>query len=205
MPLKIIAVLIILAAGFFGLNSLQANIRPQPTGYSPIAEKQPDQQSEHNQPTSGGYGTAAPFYSKDGITLEHYWPGEANFSNEETEVLVFNNSSSKIEVKSFDMEYMVAGKTYPHKSGTWEKFPTTRSWDRIEYLNISPQYYKGEPLILEIGQKGKLHWHINFGSSPLDGKQTVEVKLTFIKNGKTITTNEKLTRDSGTVFSKDGH
>jgi hypothetical protein len=99
----------------------------------------------------------------------------------------------------------VENKTYPHKSGTWEKFPSKTSWEKIEYLNISPQYYKGEPLILEPGQKGKLHWHINFGSQPLDGKQTVQLKLTFLKGNETITIEEKFNRDSGIVVSRDEH
>lgn len=179
-------------------------------------------QSDHEQPTnkpsaqdhklqnkqqesSGGYGFKKPFYQEDSVSLQHYWPGEGSFSNEETEILLLNESGSSLEVKSFDLTYKVEEKTYPHKSGTWEKFPSIQSWDKIEYLNISPQYYKGEPLILESGQKGKLHWHIQFGPNPLDGKQTVKVKLTLFMQGQTVNIAEKFTRSSGTAFSTDDH
>jgi len=64
---------------------------------------------------------------------------------------------------------------------------------------------KGEPLILNPGQKGKFHWHIQFGSQPLDGKQTAQLKLTLLKDNETITINEQFNRDSGTVMSNDNH
>lgn len=178
----IIVVLGIMAFGFFSRGSLP-----------------PQDQQDYKQSGSN------PFYFQDDLSLTHSWPGEGNFSNEETEILLFNESNSSIEVKSFDLDYSVEGKTYPHKSGTWEKFPSKTSWERIEYLNISPQYYKNEPLILTSGQKGKLHWHIQFGPNPLDGKQIVTVKLTLIKDDQTININEQFTRSSGTVFSKDEH
>lgn len=172
-----------------------------------VNQPQPQQnQQGHQQENPGlGEGINKPFYSKDGISLTHSWPAEGNFSNEETEILLFNESSSNLEVRSFDLTYSVEGKTYPQKSGTWEKFPSKTSWEKQEYLNISPQYYKDEPLILEKGQKGKLHWHIQFGSQPLDGKQIVTVKLILLKDGQTINIDEQFTRDSGTVFSKDKH
>lgn len=160
--------------------------------------------SEQTNPDLGA-GVNKPFYSKNGLHLTHSWPGEGNFSNEETEILLFNESNSAVEVKSFDLTYTVEGKTYPHKSGTWEKFPTIESWERNEYIMISPQYYKGEKLLLAPNQKGKLHWHINFGSQPLGGKQTVYVKLTLLKSGETVTIDEQFNRDSGTVFSKEDH
>lgn len=161
-------------------------------------------ESEQTNPDLGA-GVSKPFYSKDGLYLTHTWPGAQFFSNEETEILVFNESGSQVEVKSFDLTYSVEGKTYPHKSGTWEKFPRKDNHERIEYINISPQYYQGQPLALAPGQKGKLHWHIQFGSTPLDGKQTVKVKLTLLKDGQTINIDEQFTRNSGTVFSKEGH
>ena len=188
---------VIIIALFFGWNLLQK----QPLVNQPqLQESQQERQEE-----SGGYGMNKPFYSKDGISLQHYWPGDGSFSNEETEILLFNDSNFNLQVKSFDLTYSIEGKTYPHKSGTWEKFPSKTSWDKIEYLNISSQYYKNEPLILEPGQKGKLHWHIQFGSQPLNGKQTVKVKLTLLKGNETITIDEQFNRDSGTVVSKDEH
>lgn len=160
---------------------------------------------QNSKQSSPAYGTKEPFYSKDGLYLNHSWPSEGSFSAEETEILLFNESNSSVEVKSFDLIYAVEGKAYPHKSGTWEKFPSKTSWEKIEYLNISPQYYKGEKLLLTPNQKGKLHWHIQFGSQPLDGKQTVTVKLTLLKDGQTINIDEQFTKASGTVFSKEDH
>lgn len=165
---------------------------------------------EQNQPASTEsaqhiWGSRSPFYNQDGISLTHSWPGEEFFSNEETEVLIFNQSNSSVEVKSWDLTYQVEGKPYPHKSGTWEKFSSWDSPERIDYVNISPQYYLGQPLVMEPGQKGKLHWHIQFGNEPLDGKQTVHLKLTLLKDGQTINIDETFNRESGAVFSKDEH
>ena len=173
--------------------------------FASVNQPQPQQSQNRHQEESGGYGRQKPFYSKDGISLQHTWPGEGNFSNEETEILLFNEGSVNLEVKSYDLIYTVEDKTYSHKSGTWEKFPSRESWDKIEYLNISSQYYKGELLSLTPGQKSKLHWHMNFGSQPLDGKQTIQLKLTLLRGRETITIDEQFKRDSGTVVSKDEH
>lgn len=172
--------------------------------YSTQKPEQPEQHNQANE-SSGFIKGLRPFYSKDGLYLTHSWPGAQFFSNEETEILLFNEGSSPVEVKSFDLEYFVEGKVYPHKSGTWEKFPSKDNHEKIEYINIGANYYKGEKLVLAPGQQGKLHWHINFGPNPLDGKQIVTVKLTLIKDGQTININEQLGRDSGTVFSKEEH
>ena len=187
---KVIIGALILILGFFGFRFIQSN---------------PSQYIQENQQESTGFGSKTPFYNKNGIYLTHSWPGEGNFSDEETEILVFNESSSNLEVKSFDLAYTVENKIYPHKSGTWEKFPSRESWDRIEYINIAPQYYKNELLSLTPGQKGKLHWHIQFGSQPLDGKQTIQLKLTLLKGNETITIDEQFHRDSSTVVSRDEH
>lgn len=189
---------IIIVALFAGWNLLQKQSLV-------INQLQPQQSQQRHQEESGGYGMRKPFYSKDGISLQHYWPGDGSFSNEETEILLFNDSNSNLQVKSFDLTYSVEGRTYPHKSGTWEKFSSKTSWDRIEYINISPQYYKGENLILTPGQKGKLHWHIQFGEKPLDGKQTVKVKLTLLKDSEAFTIDEQFNRDSGAVVSRGEH
>lgn len=188
---------IIIIALFAGWNLLQK----QPL----VNQPQPQQSQQEQQEESGGYGVKKPFYSKDDISLQHYWPGNGSFSNEETEILLFNDSNSNLQVKSFDVTYSVEGKTYPHKSGTWEKFATKEGWERIEHILISPQHYKGEQLLLTPGQKGKLHWHIDFGSKPLDGKQTVQLKLTLLKGNENITIDEQFNRDSGTVVSRDEH
>lgn len=196
---KIIIVGVILALGFIGFRLIQPD-RSQPAQNLPgNTQNQPSQQS------SGGYGSTASFYDKGGISLQHYWPSEGSFSAEETEVLLFNGNSSNLQVKSFDLTYTVEGKTYPQKSGTWEKFPSKESWEKIEYFNIDERHYQNQPLVLAPGEKGKLHWHIQFGSQPLDGKQTVKVKLTLLKGSETITIDEQFNRDSGTVVSKGEH
>ena len=195
---KIIIGIVVVLALFFVAGSYLKDKRPDFT-------KGPSQQGNQHGKPNLGMGVNEPFYSKDGLYLTHSWPGEGNFSNEETEILIFNESDSTIEVKSFDLTYSVEGKTYPQKSGTWEKFPSKESWERIEYIIISPQHYKGELLSLTPGQKGKLHWHIQFGPNPLDGKQIVKVNLSLLKNGQTININEEFTRPSGQVFSKDEH
>lgn len=216
----IAAIIILGLMGFFILN------RPNYT--APVVQEkqaQPPQTNDNNssRQVQGGHSNKESFYNKDGIALQHYWPGEPSFSAEETEILLFNElspssfeqgfeflsndnkSSANLEVKSFDLTYTVEGKTYPHKSGTWEKFSTIEGWERIEYINISPQNYKGEPLTLKPNQKGKLHWHINFGPNPLDGKQIVKLKLILLRDGQTINIDEEFNRDSGTVFSKENH
>lgn len=202
---KVIISVVLLGLGVFFAGSYIKNNLPVDQKYPPAGGQQGHEQQGNQKSSNLTPGVNEPFYSKDGLYLTHSWPGEGNFSNEETEILLFNESRSSVEVKSFDLAYSVDGKTYPHKSGTWEKFPSKTSWEKLEYLNISPQYYKGEPLILEPGQKGKLHWHIQFDTQPLDGKQTVRVKLTLFKENQTINIDEQFNRDSGAVFSKDGH
>ena len=198
MLLKIIIGIFVFIVIFFGFQFMRGGPNQQP----PQGQQQPQavltDKETHKE-------TNEYFYSKDGLSLTHAWPGEGNFSNEETEILLFNESSSNLEVKSFDLTYTVEGKTYPQKSGTWEKFPSKESWEKQEYIMLSPQHYKGEQLLLTPGQKGKLHWHINFGSQPLDGKQTIQLKLTLLKGNETITIDEGFHRDSGTVVSKDEH
>ena len=188
---------VVIIALFAGWNLLQKQ--------SLVNKPQLQQNQQGYQEESGRYGMKQPFYNKDGISLQHYWPGDGSFSNEETEILLFNDSNSNLQVKSFDLTYSVEDKTYPQKSGTWEKFPSKTSWDRIEYINISSQYYKGELLSLTPGQKGKLHWHMQFGPNPLDGKQIVKIQLTLLKNGQTINIDEQFNRGSGTVMSKGNH
>lgn len=201
---KVIIGVVVLLIGFFVVGSYFKDNRPD---FNQGSNRQEHEQQQGNQKQSPnlGAGVNEPFFSQDGFSLTHAWPSEGNFSAEETEILLFNESSSSVEVKSFDLEYSVEGKTYPHKSGTWEKFPSKTSWEKIEYLNISPQYYQDQPLGLARGEKGKLHWHINFGSQPLDGKQTVTIKLTLLKDGQTINIDEQFNRGSGEVFSKDEH
>mgnify|MGYP001559183117 CR=1 FL=1 len=202
--LPIIIVAVILLAGFFLLGSRFRDMKPPAPPPGGSTETQHQQVGQQRAPNLGA-GINKPFYEKDGLYLTHTWPGEKNFSNEETEILVFNESGSSIEVKSFELDYTVEGKVYPHKSETWEKFPSKESWERIEYIIISAQHYQGQPLALARGEKGKLHWHINFGNKPLDGKQKITLKLTLVRDGQTIIIEESFTRDSGEVVSKEEH
>lgn len=197
---KIIAGAVLLSLGIIILGFFNRGGPKQ----LPVNQHTPEQKSQQQEATVIA-GRNKPFYAKDGIYLVHSWPGEKHFSNEETEILLLNESGSQAEVKSFDLSYAVAGKVYPHKSGTWEKYPSRNSWEQIEYLNIGKSYYQGQPLILAQGEKGKLHWHINFGPNPLDGKQTVTVKLTLLKGNETVNIDEQFSRDSGTVFTKNEH
>lgn len=201
---KVIVGVVLLLIAFFVVGFNLRDKRPDFI-QGPSQQKHEQQKTNQQNAPDLGAGVNEPFYSKDGLYLTHTWPIEGNFSAEETEILLLNESDSAVEVKSFDLTYNVEGKTYPHKSGTWEKFPDKVSWERIEYIMISTQYYKGEQLILGPGQKGKLHWHINFGSQPLDGKQTITVRLTLLKGSETIIINEQFTRASGAVFSKNEH
>lgn len=198
--LVVVVIIVLGLVGFFFLNK-QGTSLPIPAGH----QEQPQQSKDNNNQPQEGYGFKQPFYQKNGISLQHYWPGEGSFSAEETEILVVNESDASVAIKSFEMTYFIEGKPYSQKSGTWERFPTKASWDKIEYINISPQYYKNEPLILESGQKGKLHWHINFGPQQLNGKQTVKIILMLLKGSERLTIDEEFNRDSGAVFSKDNH
>lgn len=195
--LPIIILIVIVLGVFFLVGSYFRENKPQINRES---NQQGQQQQSFNLP-----GVNNPFYNKDGLYLTHSWPSEGSFSAEETEILLFNESADKVEIKSFSIEYLVEGKTYPHKSGTWEKFPSKDNHERIEYINISAQHYQNQPLALARGEKGKLHWHINFGSQPLSGKQTVRVKLTLLKGNQTINIDEQFNRDSGTVVNKEDH
>lgn len=201
---KIIVGAVTLLVSLFAWKTLVSPYKSLPASLQ-SGQNESDQTPQQKEQPSVIPGRNKPFYSKDGIYLVHSWPGDQHFSNEETEILVLNESGSNIEVRSFDLIYSVEGKTYPHKSGTWEKFPSRESWDRTEYLNIGKSYYQNQPLILSKGEKGKLHWHINFSPSPLDGKQTVKVKLSLLRDGQSIPIDQEFTRPSGPVFSKDEH
>lgn len=199
--LPIIIIIVVILLGFFMAGSF---FKGSENKHSDFTSSSPSSKEDH-QISSGGYGYREALWEKGGISLQHYWPGEGNFSNEETEILIFNDSNESFQIKTFNLDYAVEGKVYPHKSGTWEKYPSKTSWEKLDYLNISPQYYQGEKLIVKPGEKGKLHWHINFGPNPLSGQQTIELKLTLQKGSETLTIDEQFNRNSGTVFSKEIH
>ena len=55
---------------------------------------------------------------------------------------------------------MENGRQREQFSGTWEKFPSRYSWDRIEYISIPPSPYQGEALLVYPGEKAKIYWHL---------------------------------------------
>ena len=140
----------------------------------------------------------AVFYDQYGITLEYYWPLDArsNLSAEETEILAYNSTDGPIEFRSPVIAFVENGIVRSQTSGTWEKFPTLASWDRIEYLQIPPSSYGGEPLLADAGEKIKLHWHMDGVASP-DTAQTVTLELTVVMDGREIEINETLVRGGG--------
>ncbi|QQG39663.1 MAG: hypothetical protein HYS81_04820 [Candidatus Aenigmatarchaeota archaeon] len=131
------------------------------------------------------------FFSKDGVSMEHYWPSTYSLKGDESEMLIYNEGGERVSIVSVEMTFTAGGRTYEQYSGTWEAFPSRQSWERIDYVNMHPDYYKGEPLVLEPGQKGKVHYHYRFGD--VSGEQSVSIDLTY-KAGGTAVVKKKLTR-----------
>lgn len=136
-------------------------------------------------------------YQQDGVTLEHYFPNTGSLKSDESEILVYNRGNVTVQITSSDMKFIVEGRTYEQYSGTWEKFPSQQSWEKIDYVNIKPPYYQGQPLVLEPGQKGKLHWHYQFESDIRGKEQAVDIEITFTSGGKSITIEKIVTREGG--------
>ena len=124
------------------------------------------------------------FYERNGLTLEYYWPLDdlGNLSADETEILAYNESDEAIEFKSPNMSFEENGSPRSQTSGTWEKFPSRYSWDRIEYISIPPSAYRGDALLVHPGEKAKIHWHLERVASK-DTDQSVALDLT-IKTGE---------------------
>jgi hypothetical protein len=69
-------------------------------------------------------------------------------------------------------------------SGTWEKFPSRDNWDRIEYMSIPPSSYQGDSLLVQPGEKAKIHWHLeSIASTNTD--QSVVLDLTVTRGART--------------------
>ncbi len=132
---------------------------PLPTPYKPINERI--------------------FFEKYNVQFEHYWPNSGSLGSDESEILVYNERSQPVQIISTDMAFVADGILYNQYSGTWEKFPSRTSWDRIEYVNIKPNYYKGEPLILQPNQKGKIHYHYQFNGDIMQQQQSVKITIAF--------------------------
>ena len=137
------------------------------------------------------------FYEQNGLTLEYYWPldDRSNLSADETEILAYNESDEVIEFKTPMMTFTENGRPRAQFSGTWEKFPSRYSWDRIEYISIPPSPYQGEPLLVYPGQKAKIHWHLESITST-DTNQSIALDLTVTAGVETETITQTLVRDS---------
>ena len=134
-------------------------------------------------------------YQKDGLTFEHYFPNTGSLKSDESEILIYNGKNTAVQIISSDMKFIADGKNYEQYSGTWEKFPSIQSWEKIEYVNIHPRYYQGQPLILELGQKGKLHWHYQFGEAISGKEQAVDIEISYKIRAQNYTLKKKVERE----------
>ena len=148
-------------------------------------------------PTSQRQAQNAVFYDQNGLTLEYYWPldDQSNLSADETEILAYNESDEAIEFTLPNMTFTENGRLRTQFSGTWEKFPSRYSWERIEYISIPPSSYQGEPLLVHPGEKAKIHWHLE-GVTSADTNQSVALDLTVTTGARTETITRALVRIS---------
>ena len=143
-------------------------------------------------------------HRQDGVTFEHYFPNTGSLKGDESEILMYNEGNAVVQVTSSDMKFIVAGRTYEQDSGTWEKFPSIQSWERIEQVNIKPPYYQGQHLILEPGQKGKLHWHYQITGDIRGKEQAVDIDITYSIGAQSYTLKKKVVREEGTESVASG-
>lgn len=137
-------------------------------------------------------------YEKDGVTFEHFWPLDVaaqHLKADESEIVVHNRGSQSVEFSAVGMDYFIGGSQVPHYSGTWEKFPDDVTWEKIEYINISPLQYKGEKLALAPGQKCKIHYHYQVQQSQSQNPdQKVRLNLAFTIAGSPYKLDQELVR-----------
>lgn len=147
-------------------------------------------------PPSKSEAPDAVFHQRDGLTLEYYWPLDTRgfLSADETEILAYNESDETIEFTALDMTFLENGKLLAKISGTWEKFGSRNSWDRIEYIMIPPSSYDDAPLLVYPGEKAKIHWHVDPIASA-DSAQSVVLDLTFAIGTHTEKITDTLWRD----------
>jgi hypothetical protein len=136
------------------------------------------------------------FYQQNGLTLEYHWPlNDLNYlSAEETQILAYNESDEAIEFIMPQMSFTENGSPRALTSGTWEKFPSRNSWDRIEQIFLLHSY-QGEPLLVQPGEKAKIHWHLERITST-DTNQSVALDLTVATGTRTETITLTLVRHS---------
>ena len=143
-------------------------------------------------------------HRQEGVTFEHYFSNMGSLKSDEAEILVYNGGNAAVQITSSDMKFIVAGRTYEQYSGTWEKFPSIDSWEKIDYVNIHPRYYQNQPLILEPGQKGKLHWHYQFAGDIRGKEQAVDIDITYSIGAQSYTLKKKVVREEGTESVASG-
>lgn len=158
---------------------------------APSVEPTPPTEEEPQSLFPGG----TVLYQQEGLTFEHYFPYTGSLKGDESEILVYNQGTMPIQITSSDMKFIVEGRTYEQYSGTWEKFPSKQSWERIDYINIKPPYYQGQPLILEPGQKGKLHWHYQFAEDIRGKEQAVEIDIAYNRRTQGYTIKKRVVRE----------
>ena len=136
------------------------------------------------------------FYQQNGLTLEYHWPLDDlnHLSAEETQILAYNESDEAIEFIMPQMSFTENGSPRAITSGTWEKFPFRHSWDRIEQIFLLSSY-QGEPLLVQPGEKAKIHWHLERITST-DTNQSVALDLTVTTGARTETITLTLVRHS---------
>ena len=136
------------------------------------------------------------FYQQNGLTLEYHWPlDDLNYlSAEETQILAYNESDEAIEFIMPQMSFTENGSPRAITSGTWEKFPSRHSWDRIEQIFLGSSY-QGESLFVQPGEKAKIHWHLERITST-DTNQSVALDLTVTTGARTETITLTLVRHS---------
>lgn len=134
-------------------------------------------------------------FNKEGVVLTFYWlEGQPYLSNEESEIIVLTKNQGTTIINYPTMSYSTLGKKYSSQSASWEAYPTETSWEYIDRKNIG-RGHSGEDLVLEKGQKGKIHFHFLFDDEFAKSKnQGVNITMN-IKIGKTrYSINKELQR-----------
>lgn len=165
------------------------------------------QQDKASKKITERYGDRTPFYDKDGSLIEYYWPSDPiapGLSGKETEMLLYNEGTVPFEIMRVSFLFINDGIAASIYSGTWEKFLSRQSWNRVEYMDIGAKEYTKAGLILNPGEKGKLHYHLTYANAFLAKNQSAHVVLTIKRSGAVETINQTLVRkDAPATFSAD--
>lgn len=168
-------------------------------GYNTNKGLQSNQSSSVQERSTKPNISNAAIFEQNGVTFEHFWPLDSaaqHLKADESEIVVYNRGNQTVEFSSVGMDYFIAGAQMPHYSGTWEKFPDDVSWEKLEYINISPQHYKGEQLSLQPGQKCKIHYHYQVGQGQSQNPdQKIKLNLAFAIAGSPYKLDQELVRE----------